>query len=258
MMETIAEYGGSVMQCTVTDVRKMVRNLAIPWCSELEEAKSTWQHLDHGHYDDTMMMYCASTGVTQIPDYSSFILPAVDKDVIEYENALFAGVATEGVNTSVSFGTRSVDVNKLNRDDLEFFRMFSDDVVRAIMTTDFEDGMGNDVTELIQSFMRRNKFITYNWLNELYGKNIENPSFVEGLLRVLAIVTEKGEETILMPLVVAGLRSDHSAEQEAAIMVIEEWRTKECLDALKTSSFVSGWVRRYAEKVEKELVEELG
>ena len=40
-------------------------------------------------------------------------------------------------------------------------------------------------------------------------------------------------------------------------MVIEEWRTKECLDALKTTQFGTGWIKTYAEKVMSELEEEV-
>ena len=248
MIETLIESGG--MQSGLNDVQEARSKPDIPWYSE-------FARIEYDYNDETIYS-SAITESAEMLGCSSFMLPVVDKDVVEYENVLSAGVATEGVNTSISFGTRSVDVNKLNQDDLEFFRMHSDEVVRAITTTDFEDGMDNDVTELVRSFKRRNKLATYNWLNELYGKNLREPLFVEGLLRVLAVVTKKGEETGLMPIVVAGLRSGNSAEQEAAIMVIEEWRTKECLDALVTSSLTSGWVRKYAEKVEKELAKEVG
>ena len=123
--------------------------------------------------------------------------------------------------------------------------------------TDFEDGMENDVTELMKAFIRRNKFATYIWLNELYSQNLNNLPFVEGLLRTIAMVTEKGDETSLLPIVVAGLRSQESSEQEAAIMVVEEWRTKDCLDAMKTANFGEGWLKTYADKVMDELENDL-
>ena len=71
--------------------------------------------------------------------------------------------------------------------------------------------------------------------------------------------TEKGDENILLPMVLASLRSDNSAEQEAAIMVIEEWRTKECLDAISNvPRFSSDIIADYAKMVTDELKQELG
>ena len=72
------------------------------------------------------------------------------------------------------------------------------------------------------------------------------------------MVTEKGDETMLLPIVIAGLRSGISSEQEAALMVIEEWRTKECFAALKSVAFQSDWIADYAQMVKSELEEELG
>ena len=72
------------------------------------------------------------------------------------------------------------------------------------------------------------------------------------------MITERGDENILLPVVVAGLRSGNSSEQEAAIMVIEEWRTKECLDALCiVPSFASEMIADYANMVKEELEKEL-
>ena len=117
--------------------------------------------------------------------------------------------------------------------------------------------MDNDVIELIRSYIKKNKSATYNWLNELYSKNLKNSPLIEGLLRTLAMVTERGDENSLLPIVISGLRSGVASEQESAIMVIEEWRTKECLDALKTTQFSTGWIKTYAEKVMHELEEEV-
>ena len=63
----------------------------------------------------------------------------------------------------------------------------------------------------------------------------------------------------LLPMVIAGLNAPSSKTQEAALMVIEEWRTKQCLDALKTYlNRSSRLIERYAKVVETELEEELG
>ena len=62
----------------------------------------------------------------------------------------------------------------------------------------------------------------------------------------------------MLTIVVSGLRSEVSAEQEAAIMVIEEWRTKECLEAIRSvHKFASDMIEDYAKMVADELEEEL-
>ena len=147
--------------------------------------------------------------------------------------------------------------NKRNYEDLEYYRSRSEEMVSAMANTDFEDGMDNDVTDLMGSYIKRNKFATYIWLNELYSQNLNNLPFVEGLLRTIAMVTEKGDETSLLPIVIAGLRSQEKSEQEAAIMVVEEWRTKDCLEAMKSANFGDGWLKTYADKVMKELEKDL-
>lgn len=141
---------------------------------------------------------------------------------------------------------------------MEYLRSRTDEIANAISRTEFEDGMDNDITLLIKSFAKKNKLATYSWLDELYSKNLNRPSVIQGILRSLAMITERGDENILLPVVVAGLRSGNSSEQEAAIMVIEEWRTKECLDALCiVPSFASEMIADYANMVKEELEKEL-
>ena len=254
-MRTIAEYG--IVLHSVPDVRDTLGEYILPWQSGIQNAMDVYKLPDHCFYGEAADIYGYISQNTQILGCSSCGSPLVNRNAADHNNALYMGDATDDVNESVPSGTREIDVNKINQDDLEFFRTLSRDIVNAIINTDFEDGKDNDVTELIKSFKGRNKIATYCWLNELYVKNLEDHSFIEGLLRVLAIVADKGDEPALMSIVVAGLRSGNSAEQEAAIMVIEEWRTKECLDVLNTSLLPSGWIRRYANKVKGELEKEL-
>ena len=242
---------------SITEMQEVVQKMSKPWYSELELTRKVLESLNHSIYSDAMKTFSEISKLAQVPGYSSFYFPQVDEDVAEERDLLADEDITEEVETSAIYSTRANDINKLNQEDLEYFRTRSDEVANAILRTDFEDGMDNDVTELIRSYIKKNKSAAYNWLNELYSKNLKNSSLIEGLLRTLAMVTERGDENSLLPIVIAGLRSGVTSEQEAAIMVIEEWRTKECLDALKTSLFTPGWIKTYAEKVMKELEEEV-
>ena len=62
---------------------------------------------------------------------------------------------------------------------------------------------------------------------------------------------------MFIPMVRSGLSDKSTLIQEAAIMIIEEWRTKECLDALERTELTSQWIKEYANSVINELKEEL-
>lgn len=254
-MERINGYNSALR--SIEDMQETLRKMSRPWYSEMEQYRKVWESLNHSIYGDAMKSFSELSKFAQAPGYSSFFIPLIDDDVAVEIDPLSDEAVTEEVATSAIYSTRAVDVNKLNQEDLEFFRTRSKEVANAILSTDFEDGMDNDVIELIRSYIKKNKSATYNWLNELYSKNLKNSPLIEGLLRTLAMVTERGDENSLLPIVISGLRSGVASEQESAIMVIEEWRTKECLDALKTTQFSTGWIKTYAEKVMHELEEEV-
>ena len=239
------------------ELQARLQEATMPWRVEMEQLKKTWEVVGGSLYFDTLKTYSALSKLTSMP-YSSVFIPFMDEDEVDEKATPVESVNdnTESLELLADYSTKAADVNRINQEDLEYFRSRSEEIVNAIANTDFEDGMENDVTELIGKYVRRNKFAAYIWLNDLFSTNLPNTSFIEGLLRTIAMVTEKGDETTLLPIVIAGLRSQVSSEQEAAIMVIEEWRTKECLDAMKTTDFGNGWLKVYADKVMQELEKE--
>lgn len=253
-MGTISDYNSARRRAE--KLQSALREISMPWFSELEETKMTWEIFNRYFHGDALKISKEFSGLTQIPDYSS-VFPKIEEEIAGGSSPLSEGVLTEEIESSANYSTNAYDINKVNQADLDYFRSRSEEVASAIAHTEFEDGMDNEITELVRSFINKNRSAAYNWLSELYSSNLKKTIIVEGLLRTLAMVTEKGDENILLPIVIAGLRSDISAEQEAAIMVIEEWRTKECLDALRTTRFASKWITIYANKVKKELEEEL-
>ena len=246
----------------LTHLQNITRQFVQPWEAVTKSHGKILQNTNMGEYEQFMKTYSSLTELYKEPnllDVTSFLSPDT-KDGVEDEpeKVVFISTTEESKRESADYSTRSVDINRVNQEDLEYFRSRSNEIINALKFADFEDGMDNDVTELIKSFAKRNKSATYNWLNDLFGRNHQDIAFVEALLRTLAMVTEKGDETMLLAIVIAGLKSEVSSEQEAAIMVIEEWRTKECYDALKTTNFKSDWIADYAQMVKNELEEELG
>ena len=153
--------------------------------------------------------------------------------------------------------TKTEDINAINKayraklfDETESF-------VYELVRTDFEDGMENSLTEEIRGYIQENAFATYSWLNHIYADSQDNDNIIAGLLRIIAMDVEEEDYDDLLPIVKAGLCDYGTKVQEAALMVIEKWRTKNCLIALKTANIQSRWIREYANKVKAELINEL-
>lgn len=160
-------------------------------------------------------------------------------------------------SSSLSDSTETRDINAINDKFLNTLRERTDSYVKLIARTDFEDGMTNDAVEEARSYYLQNKSVTINWFGEIYSKNQRNAIVISGLLRIISMIVLVSDSASLIPIVKCGLSDNSSIAQESALMVIEEWRTKECLDAIKTSNFVFSWVKDYAQKVVSELEKEL-
>ena len=242
----------------LVDLQKLSNKLSVPWISTWNTLSKSPFPINMDAYSELMKTYSSLADLYRMPTYSDSSA-FIRQDTEDKKETITTSNSTKSETPVLSTETTGVDdVNKANQEYLEYLRTRTDEIANAISRTEFEDGMDNDITILIKSFAKRNKSATYNWLDELYSKNLDNPSVVQGILRSLAMITERGDENILLPIVVAGLRSKNSAEQEAAIMVIEEWRTKECLNALRSvTSFSSEMITNYAKMVTDELSEEL-
>lgn len=214
-----------------------------------------YQKLLYGDYGITMI---PSINVLPENDFSSLLSKIqvgsnikdelVDSLIIESDNVKVSG-SPDSTNT--------IDINSVNRAYRNQLSEESDAFVEALIRMDFEDGMENYLTEEVKGYIQDNAFATYSWLNHIYSSNQKNEDVISGLLRVIAMDVEEEDYDDLLPIVKAGLCDYGARAQEAAVMVIEKWRTKNCLDALQTASFQSPWIRSYAKKVELELIKEL-
>ncbi len=193
--------------------------------------------------------YFASTSLSR-PD-------SVDKIDICNETTMEAGSVTGPISEAFTNNTSEVDINKENERFNSFLGSRSQDFIRSLIWTEFEDGVENEITRLVVEYVKRNKYVTYCWLYKLFNENRSNPVITSGLLRTLGMVVDIQDAGYLMTMVTAGLSSLHAEDQEAAIMVVEKWRTKECLDAMVNTSYGSPWIKEYASQVVHELKEEL-
>ena len=159
---------------------------------------------------------------------------------------------------AVSENTRVDDINLANEQFRQYLESQTSGFISKLVWTDFEDGMENEVTRLIGGYMEKNRYVTYCWLNKIFNDNRSRPTVTSSLLRTMAMVVNKNDADIMLSMITSGIASQHSEDQEAAVMVIEKWRTKECLDAMLNTTYGSDWVREYAMQVVAELKEELG
>lgn len=180
------------------------------------------------------------------------------EDIIDDSDDSSGDVHVQGsAYLPTNVNTSTEDINKENSQFNAILESRSSDFVRELIWTEFEDGVENEITRLVLEYVKRNKYVTYCWLYKLFNENRSNSVITSGLLRTLGMVVDIQDAGYLMTMVTAGLSSLHAEDQEAAIMVVEKWRTKECLDAMVNTSYGSHWIKEYANQVIHELREEL-
>lgn len=124
--------------------------------------------------------------------------------------------------------------------------------------SDFADGMRNDITNEVEKFYKSDRNSCLYWIKTTYEEHNNDALFVSKLLRLIAFVaTSKNDAKECFRIFQAGIYSVWPSCQESAVMVAEEWRTKECLEELENTTFHSEWLKEYAWKVIDELKEEL-
>lgn len=209
-----------------------------------------------GYYNDLIV---SLSKLSEFSTVSSLIASQLPLKLKKFDNDELNNTST-GDNTrrlTSLDSTDTVDVNSINQEFFTFLSKYSQPFVHSLKITDFEDGIDNLVTIEVREFVKRNLFVTYIWLNTIYSNNQKDSDVIAGLLRIIGVVVEQENSDMLLPIVIAGLANINSKTQEAALMVIEQWRTKNCLDALQTTNFSSVWLKEYAKQIEAELIEEL-
>lgn len=159
---------------------------------------------------------------------------------------------------NISESTNQTSINIQNFEFLQFLRSKEVYFITLLHRCDFEDGVINDSITFIQQNLQINKSVTCNWMNELYGKFIEDKLVLCGILRIIAFLHITHYESTFIPMILASLRDSSTDCQEAALMLIEVIRTPECIDAIKNTEFSSPWIKEYADNVLEELELEIG
>lgn len=175
----------------------------------------------------------------------------------EQEADIKDNTSSESTRNISTDSTDSIDINQINEDFYKFLDKHSSVFVWTLKHTDFEDGIENAPIIEVMNYIRINRFVTFSWLHSIYSNNQKDSDVIAALLRIIGMTVENEDFDKLLPLVKAGLSDKSTKAQEAAIMVIEQWRSKNCLDAIQTAQFQSQWIREYAKQIELELKMEL-
>lgn len=189
-------------------------------------------------------------------DYNTY--PTVEDFIAEREADVFSYfISGLSLAPKTKFTTDSEDYNKANSEYLKALNEFTPEFVKMIHFTTFEEGMPNRCSEQVDRFLKKNRITTYVWLAQVFSRYYDNPEVVAGILFTIALVDIPKEDSSLMPIVIAGLAHNNAASQEAALSVIEKWRSSECLKALQNVSIELPLIKEYAEELKAELEEEI-
>lgn len=153
--------------------------------------------------------------------------------------------------------TNDTSINKNNEEFLCSLREQEGDFVISLERTDFEDGYNNPILDFIEKNICQNRYMTFLWLYEVYSRHRENERIIAGLLRIVECKTTVEDIDTFFPLVELGIKNANPMCQEAAIMTIETWRDKQCLELLESSHLSSPLMQQYANIVISELKKEL-
>ena len=247
------------------DIQSAQRQLsASQLMSSVESLNKALVSINFDAYSKMLKTYDTLAELYRTPGYldTSFftrqdIEDGSNGEVTEQKNVSNSSTSIEE-SVTVSENTRVDDINQVNEQFSLYLDSQTDSFISTLIWTDFEDGIENEITRQVIEYMEQNRYVTFCWLNRIFNSNREKPTITSGLLRTLAMVVNPSDANIMLSMVATGVASVHSEDQEAAIMVIEKWRTKECLDAMLNTTYGSDWVREYAMQVVAELKEELG
>lgn len=168
----------------------------------------------------------------------------------------------ESGTVRLSFGyledsTSAKSLERKDERDNDYFYSQADAFKMLCHTTTFEDGYRNALTDRFDEYYELNPTVSLIWLYSFYNKNQKDDSVREGILRILSFIDDTEIQDIMLTMVKASLNDINPSIQEVAMMVIENWRTEECLNSLETTEFANPWMKDYSQKIIAELKAEL-
>ena len=162
------------------------------------------------------------SGTSKYDYFINQYLYSIEKEPWKYQNML----SSENVYYSILLernipeSTSQKSINYQNNEFFDFLRSKEEYFITILHRCDFEDGMKNDAIVFIQQNLRQNESVTCNWLNEIYGKYLDDKLVLCGILRIVAFVRIRNYDSTFVPMILASLKDPSIDCQEAALMLI--------------------------------------
>ena len=153
--------------------------------------------------------------------------------------------------------TSDTSINKTNEEFMMYLKNQEEDFVISLIRADFEDGYNNEVLNFIDKCIKENRYVTFVWLYQVYSRHKSDYRVLAGVLRIIESKSTVDDMDTFYPMVELGLKNTNPMCQEAAIMTIETWRNKQCLQLLESIKLSSPVMQQYANIVITELKQEV-
>lgn len=179
-----------------------------------------------------------------------------------HEQGTIRDVDTKGTGRykRLSLQKDSTETEKMNRIFEHYLHMFQkneQNFLFCLTHSSFEDGMYNEAADIIKTYFDLSPYPAISWFATVFNSHIQDPNVSYRLLRCLCNSRYRKYSKNLISFV-RGALNDHSVEvQEAAFMVLENWRTQECLDVIEHTGFINPLLETYVMTLKYELKEEL-
>ena len=130
--------------------------------------------------------------------------------------------------------------------------------VNLLHHTVFEDGMNNPAIDIVRRIYQLEPYMTVTWLYGVYGMSQNDHVVIDGVLRIIAFLEIPSDVAVsFIPMLSLALLDESINCQEAAIMICEVWRSKECLEALQKATISDSPLKDYADSVISEISKEI-
>lgn len=154
----------------------------------------------------------------------------------------------------------STETDKMNRLFEHYLHMFQKNessFLYCLSHSSFADGMNNEAANVMKSYFELSPYPAISWFATLFNDHIKDSNISFRLLRCLCDSSYRKYSRNLISFVRGALNDKNVEVQEAAFMVLENWRTKECLDVIENTKYVNPLLETYASSLKEELKEEL-
>ncbi|RPK28356.1 hypothetical protein [Paenibacillus xylanexedens] len=122
----------------------------------------------------------------------------------------------------------------------------------------FETGYSTQSEDYVRSLHKEDRNETLMWLNDIFIKQINDPTILVGILHILSHFDYKEVSPIGQTIAIAATAHENIEVKDYGIKAFENWGGIESLRLLKALHYSEKWLQNYVDAVITDLEEELG